>query len=328
MRQAGSVAVVIPAYEAGATLAAALASVAAQSVAPAEVVIGDDGSTDDTIAVARSWEDRLPIRVARTSRNLGPAGARHAAIEISTSPLLALLDADDVWFPDHLSSMLAAFATTDDGLASADVLRWIPGEAIGAEPLSAGSVLPSPDRQLAWLLAANRLSVAGLFSRSRYDQVGGFRTRFVGTEDWDLWIRMVRAGAVVVRPGHPTMLYRLRVGSVSSAERMVEARLAVLAAATAEAGPLATEEERQAIALGIRTTRAEGCLYTSYALATSGRLFAARIAGLRALRGIGPVAFRGAAMAIAPGHVSRRRERVRDDPDVWLRRYGPGGSAK
>jgi hypothetical protein len=52
----------------------------------------------------------------------------------------------------------------------------------------------------------------------------------------------------------------------------------------------------------------------------------ARLEGLRAVRGVRSVAVRGLAMAVAPGAVARRRADVRHDPDVWLRRYGPGGS--
>lgn len=315
------VAVIIPAYQAESTLGAALASIAGQSRLPAEVVIGDDGSSDATIEVARSWGDQLPIEVVRGDRNLGPAGARHLAISRSSSGLIALLDADDVWFPDHLESMMDARAGTHDGLASADVLRWIPGRAIAAKALSAGSPLPAPGAQLRWLLRANNLSIASLFSRQRYDEVGGFRSQFVGTEDWDLWIRMVRAGAAVVRPDHPTVLYRLREGSVSSADAMVQARLAVLRAAAGEGGP----DERSARRAGIRTAAAEGKLYEAYAAAAAHPL-AARFAGARAVVGIRPVAIRGLAMAIAPRAVARRRCAVRHDPEVWLRRYGPGGS--
>jgi Glycosyl transferase family 2 len=318
--------VVIPAYQAEGTLGATLASVAAQSVRPSHVVIGDDGSTDGTVAIARTWESHLPIEVVRTGSNLGPAGARHAAIGATTSALVALLDADDVWLPDHLESMVSTWATTEDGLATADVLRWIPGRAVSARPLSAGSTLPPPGDQLAWLLRENLLSVASLFSRSRYEDVGGFRLQFRGTEDWDLWIRLVRAGAVIVRPDHPTVLYRLRHGSVSSAEAMLDARLDVLRTAAREVADASAAVERRALRAGERLVRAEAHLGAAYAAAAAGRSMVARLESLRSVRGVRSVAVRGLAMAMAPGAVARRREDVRHDPDVWLRRYGPGGS--
>jgi glycosyltransferase involved in cell wall biosynthesis len=312
------VAVITPAFQAEATLGSALASVAAQTRLPDEVVIADDGSTDGTVDLARSWYRHLPIRVVSTETNGGPAAARRLAIEAATGDVVALLDADDVWFPDHLESMLGVYAATDDGLASADTLAWIPGRALSARPLSAGAPLPPSDKQLAWLLTENYLSISALFSRRRYDAVGGFRTQFRGTEDWDLWIRMVRAGAVVARPDHATVLYRLSHGAVSSDDAMVAARRAVLDAAAVEGGPA----ERAAIRLGARHNRAAARLAESYALALQGRDAAARWAGVRAVRGIRPVALRGLAMTVAPRWIAQRRSEVRYDPKVWLRRYG------
>ncbi|HVT76079.1 MAG TPA: hypothetical protein VHD87_03535, partial [Acidimicrobiales bacterium] len=222
------------------------------------------------------------------------------------------------WFPDHLESMLAAYATTDDGLASADTLTWIPGRAVSTRPLGVAAPLPARDKQLAWLLVENHLSISALFSRARYDAVGGFRPEFRGTEDWDLWIRMVRAGAVIARPDQPTVLYRLSPGAVSSDDRMVAARRAVLDAAAREG----SADERAALRVGLRHNRAAANLVRSYDLASRGRVTAARAAGLRALPGIRAVAVRGAAMALAPKWTVARRNEVRYDPDVWLRRYG------
>ena len=314
-----SIAVVTPAYQAEHTLPAALASVAAQSVLPDEVVIADDGSTDATMAVARQWEDRLPMRVVATGGNLGPAAARAAAISSSSSNLIALLDADAAFLTDHLALMRAAYDATDDGLASANTLRWIPGRVVSDRPLSALAPVPSRSEQLHWLLGGNHLSIGSLFSRARYDAVGGFRPEFHGTEDWDLWIRMVRAGAEVVRPSEPTLLYRLSAGSISSEDRLVAAKLQVLDAAEREG----RAEDHDVIAAARRKLTAAAALHDAYRLANQGRTMAARAAGLRARHGIRSVSLRGAAMAVAPRTVARRREQVRYDPAVWLRRYGP-----
>jgi glycosyltransferase involved in cell wall biosynthesis len=312
------VAVIVPAFDAEATLAGALASVAAQTRPPEEVVVVDDGSTDGTVEVAKSWDAQLPITVLTAERNAGPSAARHRGIEAATGDMIALLDADDVWFPDHLQAMLAAFATTDDGLASADTLAWIPGRAVTTRPLGESAPLPDRDEQLAWLLVDNHLSISSLFSRARYEAVGGFRPQFRGTEDWDLWIRMVRAGAAVVRPDHPTVLYRLSRTAVSSDDRMIAARRAVLDAAGREGGA----DERGAWRVGMRHNRAAAHLVRAYDLAGRGRLTAARVAGLRAVRGTRRVALRGAAMAAAPKWTRARRDEVRYDPAVWMRRYG------
>ena len=312
------IAVIVPAYQAETTLGSAMASVAAQTRAPDEVVVVDDASRDGTVALARTWESHLPITVLTATTNAGPAAARRTGIEASRADAIALLDADDVWFPDHLEAMLGAYASTNDGLASADTLAWIPGVAVSERPLSHGAPLPERVKQLRWLLLENRLAISSLFSRARYEAVGGFRTQFRGTEDWDLWIRMVRAGAAVARPDHPTVLYRLSRTAVSSDDGMVAARRAVLDAAADEGGP----DERHALRLGRRHNTAAAHLVRAYELATANKSLRARLAGLRATTGIRPVAVRGAAMAVAPKWTVQRRNEVRYDPAVWMRRYG------
>lgn len=313
-----TIALIIPAYNAADSLDATLAAVAAQTVLPDEVVIGDDASTDATAAVAAAWAPRLPIKVVTCVRNGGPAAARNAAIAASTSELIAILDADDLILPDHLAALLAAYRSSDDGLAVSNGTTWIPGVALGPSWQSETAPLPPRDQQLAWLLEQNRVWAACLFSRARFTRVGGFREQFFGTEDWDLWIRMVRDGAAMVRAEAPTFLYRLNRDSVSSADGLVDAKLAVLDAAQREGGP----DEAAAIKRGRRRLLAAQQLNRAYGLAADGHGLRARIAGVRATRGIRSVAIRGAAMALAPTRVAKRRDAVRFDTSVWMKRYG------
>src|SRR2546423_15298997 len=94
------IAVIIPAFNAAGYLDQALASIAAQTEPPAEVVVADDGSTDDTVERARRWESRLPIKIVQLPGNAGPGPARHAATSAAEAPLLAIIDADDLLLPD------------------------------------------------------------------------------------------------------------------------------------------------------------------------------------------------------------------------------------
>src|SRR6266567_6983269 len=100
------VAVIIPAFNSGKHLDQALASVAGQSVLPCAVVVADDCSEDDTLARARHWRGRLPLEVVRMEQNRGPGVARDCAIRRTTARLLAMLDADDLFLPDHLETMV------------------------------------------------------------------------------------------------------------------------------------------------------------------------------------------------------------------------------
>lgn len=99
---------VIPAYNAETYLGEAIASVLDQTVAPAEVIVVDDGSTDRTGEVASSFGDRVRLI---TQPNQGCAAARNHGVRESSGDHIAFLDADDLWAPDKLAIQLTALAT-------------------------------------------------------------------------------------------------------------------------------------------------------------------------------------------------------------------------
>ena len=96
--------VVIPAFNAAATIAATLRSVAAQTVQAETIVIVDDGSTDDTIAVIEAL--KLPVRVLR-QENAGPGSATTRGFASLSTSFVATLDADDLWLPTKIERQLA-----------------------------------------------------------------------------------------------------------------------------------------------------------------------------------------------------------------------------
>lgn len=101
------VCIIIAAKNAADTIARAIASALAEPEA-AEVVVIDDGSTDDTAAVAHTADDGTGrLNVVRFNENRGPAAARNHAISISKCPLLGILDADDFFFPGRLRQLLS-----------------------------------------------------------------------------------------------------------------------------------------------------------------------------------------------------------------------------
>ena len=107
------VSVVIPVYNGAATIACALNSVFDQTFTDYEVIVCDDGSTDDTPTVLAGFADR--IRVIRQSNRRFPA-ARNAAVAASRGDLIALIDHDDQWLPRHLEVSVAALQN-DPGAA-------------------------------------------------------------------------------------------------------------------------------------------------------------------------------------------------------------------
>lgn len=98
------VSIIIPVFNRAHCIARALDSIAAQQFDSIEILIGDDASTDDTIAVAR--EKSPGIRVASLDKNSGAAAARNAAVKLASGRFLAFLDSDDVWIPGKLRAQL------------------------------------------------------------------------------------------------------------------------------------------------------------------------------------------------------------------------------
>ncbi len=304
-----SVAVVIPAYQAASTLDSALASVLGQTYQPTEVMVVDDGSTDGTAAVAERWSGLLPLTVARGPQG-GAALARHQGINTVTAEVIALLDADDVWMPDHLETLIRTRAGLSNTIVAALGMRWVPGNAIlRVRP----APLPQPSRQLERILHENFGCGSAIFERDLYQRAGGFRAGFTIGEDWDLWIRMIRAGGTIVRPSHPTFLYRMSPTSLTQGARVFTGAEAVLVAAKREAASEAEARwardglRRQSIAQ--RRSRANSSLIEAYDAARHGDTRAARRHAIQSLSGPIPVAARGLAMAAAPGLGVRLRDR-------------------
>ena len=299
-----NVAVIIPAFNSGSYLDLALASVAGQTVMPGAVLVADDCSTDDTADRARRWQDRLPLEVVRLDRNRGPGLARHRAIQANSAGLLAMLDADDFFLPDHLETMIAVYAA-HPGLVSAQELAWSP--AVGLAGPTGTRRFPRPSSQLTALLRHNFVNF-GFFSRELYEQVGGFRDKFC--EDWDLWIRMVRAGATVTMASHPTAVHRLRSDSRSfDAARTAERGIGVLTAELAAAGSAA---EAAAARSGLRALRGKLSFYRATQLAAQGRLRQARRTALSGLPAGSPrTAAALLALLVAPGTAARLERATR-----------------
>lgn len=298
------IAVVVPAFNSGGCLDQALASVAGQMLLPAAVIVADDCSTDDTAERARRWQDRLPIEVIRLEPNHGPAGARHRAIRATSAPFLAMLDSDDLFLPDHLATMAATHAACP-GLVSAQELSWYPGR--GLEVPTAPPRVPKAADQIGALLRHNFVNF-GYFSRDLYELAGGFRGVFC--EDWDLWIRMVRAGATVAMASHPTAVHRVHPGSHSS-DLARQARRAIAVLSEVEQAAHSPAEVAAARA-GLKTYRGKACFYRATELTADGHAWQARRVALNGLPGGGPRAAAGLlALAVAPGTAVRLEQRTR-----------------
>jgi glycosyltransferase involved in cell wall biosynthesis len=211
------VTVITPAYNSAEDLPEALRSVQEQTIDDWEVVVCDDASTDDTAEIAASFGERF--RVLRNERNLGPAGARNRALEAASGELIALLDADDYWLPEYLEEQIAYYERSEAegpgvGVVTCDALMVGPD---GPVPGTFRDRVPFPKRPtLAKLLVQNTIYGSSLLPRAIAEEVGGFSPECRGTEDHDLWVKVLEAGYRPVSNPKAVAVYRLREGSLSS----------------------------------------------------------------------------------------------------------------
>lgn len=199
--------VIIPSYNRADLVGIAVRSVLAQTLAPLEVIVVDDASTDETSNVLSSFGDE--IRVIRTPRNLERGAARNLAASVARGSHLAFLDSDDEWKPDKLESQVALLPAGRPSVTGIE--RFDPTGT------TLGTCVPPPDGNERILLenpfpgAASTLVVPkDMFARTR-----GFpeERAIQGSEDWVFLAKLIRAGyrvAIVPKP-----LVRVRIHSSS-----------------------------------------------------------------------------------------------------------------
>jgi GT2 family glycosyltransferase/CDP-glycerol glycerophosphotransferase (TagB/SpsB family) len=223
------VTVVMPAFNAAQYIDAAITSVLAQTVERLELIVVDDGSSDDTAAVVARYAAADPRVRLVSQANAGPGPARNAAFRVGRGRYFAFLDSDDMWAPTFLERQMAVLERRRD----VDVLfgnAWNRGGA--REGLPARPTAPDDRRlRLADLLADDSLHfIMAVFRREVIDAVGGFDPMFLTNEEYEMWLRAGLAGFTFARNPEPLGWYTCRPGSLSSSDtRMLEGALRVLA---------------------------------------------------------------------------------------------------
>jgi len=218
------VSAVIPTYNCGHMVVDAVRSALAQTYLPIEVIVIDDGSTDDT-------RDRLAefgssVRyIYQTNR--GVSAARNRGVRESSGDAIAFLDSDDVWHPRKLERQVECLnAHPELGLVGTMIVDW-PNEPF---PENVGDDSPAPTViHFDNLLVRNRMDTSSILVRkSVLEKVGEFDCSMQGPEDYDLWLRIAQMTAIANLPRQLTG-YRMIAGSVGkNAIRMEAGMRAIL----------------------------------------------------------------------------------------------------
>lgn len=194
------VSVVIPCYNQGRWLDEAVDSVMAQTYRDFEVIVVNDGSTDQATNELLAHYQRPLVRVIQTE-NRGLAGARNTGIDSALGDYILPLDADDTIGPTYLE-MAVALMDQDIELG----IVYCRGELFG---LRSGPVAaPAFSRWV--MLFSNLIFCSAMFRKEDWHRVGGYNPEMVhGCEDWDFWLSILELGRTVRRI--PMVLFRYRV---------------------------------------------------------------------------------------------------------------------
>jgi glycosyltransferase involved in cell wall biosynthesis len=181
------VSVIMPSYNRAYIVGRAIKSVLSQTYTNFELIIIDDGSTDDTAEVVKSFNDSRIIYV-KHARNLGIASARNTGIDVSRGEYIAFLDSDDEWLPDKLREQLIAFeeAPSDVGAVYTQMQNTGKGKTTYLHRKT-----PPEGNIHKHVLSGLPIYLVTLMVKRKYlEQTGIFDKDFVFADDWDFCIRL------------------------------------------------------------------------------------------------------------------------------------------
>lgn len=309
--------VVIAAYDAAGTIAAAIESVLAQTLPAAQVIVCDDGSTDDLEAAVRGFGDRIELL---RQEHRGVAAARNLALRATRCEFAVLLDADDVFLPERLAELAGlAVDRPDLDLLCTDAYFESNGRVVGR--FFDENQFAVHDQRTAIL----RSCFVG-WPAVRSEQlrlIGGFDESLALASDWDAWLRLILAGCLAGLVPRPLLRYRIHGDSLSADRlRSLRARLTLLDKSAAS-GQLRGDEVRELeairrqVCVRVRAAEAMTALQEGRPGARRGALRIAMTPGVAR-----PTRMALARSAIRPGTAARAFSRRFDEDADEARRRG------
>ena len=189
-----SFSIAIAAYQAAATIAEAVESALAQTLPPVDVVVCDDGSTDDLAAALGPLRERI---VLLRQENRGEAAAKNAAARATTGAFVAFLDADDFYYPRRLEALAElASARPELDVLTTNADLEIDGVVTGRYYPDVAE-FPVQDQALAIIRSDSAIFGAAAVRRSTFEGAGGLNESLRSGDDWELWIRLALGGSPV-----------------------------------------------------------------------------------------------------------------------------------
>jgi glycosyltransferase involved in cell wall biosynthesis len=260
------VSVVIPAYGVAAYVREAIDSVLVQASKRVEIIVVNDGSPD-TQALEGALEPYRDRIVYIKQENGGVSSARNVGIRAARSEWLAFLDGDDAWLPDYLEAQFAS-------LCAEPYADMVFGNAIlfGDTPLAGRCMIPSSQLggEITFLKAVSgecTISYCAVVRREIVIRAGLFDTGLRGSEDFNLWLRVLKTGGRILYQDKPIYRYRRRERSATSDPVWMNERILESLRRAEETIPMSSEEHlglerhRQKIEAELALARGKAAFY-------------------------------------------------------------------
>jgi glycosyltransferase involved in cell wall biosynthesis len=217
--------IIIPAYNQARYLGETVQSIFNQSYMDYEIIVVDDGSTDETRQVAMAFSDPRVRYIHQANRGL--SGARNTGLKHAQAPWVLFLDADDLLFPDTLQAHLQNLEQHPSAGMSVGGWRYVDS---AGNPPTTNVTIPTIALDLVTLLHGNPIPVHSVVvAKAWFDKVGDFDESLRACEDWDVWLRLLAAGCQVAPLQHLVCSYRMHEGQMTrQPERMRTAMFRVL----------------------------------------------------------------------------------------------------
>ncbi len=192
--------VVIPTYNRSHELVRALDSLVAQTFTNFEVIVCDDGSTEDIASAISGFYDQLHLRLIRIDNSGGPARPRNVGTQAASTRWISYLDSDDWWYPSRMARLLTELDDDRDIVYHALNVKRADQDltARPAHGSEIGEALRDQDPVLHMIRFGNPLATSGTtVKRELILQIGGFddNCELASVEDFDAWLRLAAGGA-------------------------------------------------------------------------------------------------------------------------------------
>jgi glycosyltransferase involved in cell wall biosynthesis len=247
-----SFSIIIAAFQAAAYIAEAIESALAQTYPAQEIVVCDDGSTDDLDRALKPYGEQI---VLLRQENRGQSVAKNAAAQAATAEFISILDADDVFLPHYLEAVAEAASVRPDlDIITTNAYLEVDGRIIGQYYTDIARFVIGDQRR--GIIHNHFIFGLASLRRSSLLAVGGFDESVRRVPDTDCFLRMILAGSRAGLVDTPLAYYRLQEGSVSS-DRVESMREAVEILERAQTHPTLDPDERTYLERTVRAKRGE-----------------------------------------------------------------------